>query len=328
MPDPKPLEYDRSATTVTVRGFRTLIVLLVINTLMLGWFVVGPQASQFAKEQWSQWKERRVQAKREQVQLAAQQAANTFQFPENHVAYTEVPDEAMKLVSQGLSYRPLATRVSNSRDGLPPPGWQAPVIAQPLVALTKGEIKLHDEGLLFLHERTSPDGTAALVKVVIWANPAFAAKHHGNGTVDVTTFHLSKSRAMLASAFAPGSKNDLDEKRKFTLNLILPDMDSVPVATMKRPAGRESSTTQPVPIKPGNQLRLFGGSPDPDNASHFTIPYELDGKPGIIDGWLHDDSLLLRPRQGRAIPSSDTPAWELLPPAGPATTPADAPVKP
>lgn len=325
MPDdtskrPPELEYERPVG-ITRRAFRLLLLLTFVNTLLLGTSLMGPQHWQAVRNAYTGWKERRAQAQREQAQRAAQQAARVFRFPENHVAYTEVPEEAMKLDSEGLSYRPLATRVSNSHSGLPPPGWQAPVIAQPLVALATGEIKLHDEGLLFLHERTSPDGTAALVKVVIWANHAFAAKHHGNGTVDVTTFHLSKSRAVLATAFAPVAKNDLDEKRKFVLKLILPDMDSTPVATMKRPAGRESSTTQPVPIEPGNQLRLFGGSPDPADPSHFTIPYELDGQPGVIDGWLKDDALVLRPRQGRAIASPGDPAWELLPATNPVTGP-------
>lgn len=283
MPDLKPLEYDRSVTTVTVRGFRTLIVLLVINTLMLGWFVAGPQASQFAKAQWSQWKERRAQAQREQVKLAAQQAARVFQFPEKHVAYTEVPDEAMKLVSQGLSYRPVATRLSNSISGRPPPGWQAPVIAQPLVALVPGETAIHGAGLLFLHERKSPDGTAALVKVGIGVSHAFEAKHFDDNRISKTTFHLSKDRILVATAFAPGAKGDLVKNREFILNLILPDTDSTPVATIRRPEHRQTPTTQPVPItpavpiKPGNQLRLFGGSPDPADVSHFTIPFELDG---------------------------------------------------
>lgn len=73
MPDPKALEYDRTATTVTVRGFRTLVILLVINTLMLGWFVAGPQASQFAQEQWKQWQARREARKVRQQMFALQQ---------------------------------------------------------------------------------------------------------------------------------------------------------------------------------------------------------------------------------------------------------------
>ena len=36
-------------------------------------------------------------------------------------------------------------------------------------------------------------------------------------------------------------------------------------------------------------LRWFAGQPDPEDASHFTIRYELDGRPGLVDGWLRDE---------------------------------------
>jgi hypothetical protein len=32
------------------------------------------------------------------------------------------------------------------------------------------------------------------------------------------------------------------------------------------------------------QLRLFAGQPDPNDASRFTIPFESHGRPGVIDG--------------------------------------------
>jgi hypothetical protein len=45
------------------------------------------------------------------------------------------------------------------------------------------------------------------------------------------------------------------------------------------------------------RFRLFAGQPDPADESHFTIRYELDGKPNIIDGWLMpDDTVKLEPR--------------------------------
>lgn len=34
------------------------------------------------------------------------------------------------------------------------------------------------------------------------------------------------------------------------------------------------------------KVRFYAGQPDPQDETHFTIPYEIDGHPGIIDGWL------------------------------------------
>jgi hypothetical protein len=45
-------------------------------------------------------------------------------------------------------------------------------------------------------------------------------------------------------------------------------------------------------------IKIFAGQPDPTDESHFTIPYELNGKSNIIDGWLmSDDSVKLQPRR-------------------------------
>jgi hypothetical protein len=39
---------------------------------------------------------------------------------------------------------------------------------------------------------------------------------------------------------------------------------------------------------PGD-ARVFAGQPDPNDESHFTIEYEVDGVRHIIDGWVFDD---------------------------------------
>ena len=51
---------------------------------------------------------------------------------------------------------------------------------------------------------------------------------------------------------------------------------------------------------PDDRVRVFAGQPDPNDASHFTIAYEVNGTPGVIDGWLlEDDTVQLHPRAGR-----------------------------
>jgi hypothetical protein len=48
-----------------------------------------------------------------------------------------------------------------------------------------------------------------------------------------------------------------------------------------------------------NVDKLFGGQPDPNDESHFTIAYESNGEKGTIDGWLmNDDTVKLEVRDG------------------------------
>jgi len=143
-------------------------------------------------------------------------------------------------------------------------------------------------------------------------------------------YRLAKGRKLQAMALAPDEDgHELKIVQQFELALALPDNQMTEVARAIRPRDARPSATQPVPITPGHQLRLFGGSPDPADASHFTIPYELDGQPGVIDGWLGSDSLVLRPRQGQPLASAAEPTWELLAPAtAPATTPSPPATRP
>ena len=69
----------------------------------------------------------------------------------------------------------------------------------------------------------------------------------------------------------------------------------------------------------GIALRFFAGQIDPGDESHFTIRYQADGRDGVIDGWLKDDGLRLRPREAQWSFESGQ-AWRLL--HGPATKPA------
>ena len=39
-------------------------------------------------------------------------------------------------------------------------------------------------------------------------------------------------------------------------------------------------------------VRYFAGQVEPDDASHFSIAYEIDGKREVIDGWLMDDDTI------------------------------------
>src|SRR5688500_12627466 len=66
------LEYKADPGRVSVRGFRLLLILTLVNTTLLGAWVMGPQLFPFLRQQWTQWRAER--AKR-QAEAAAQQAA-------------------------------------------------------------------------------------------------------------------------------------------------------------------------------------------------------------------------------------------------------------
>ena len=320
---PPQLAYERP-TGVTRGAFRLLLLLTFINTILLATSLMGPQTWQAVRGTYNAFKERRAAAAAKTAQRAALAAAVTFQFPQDYVAYTESPDEATRMIAQGLPYQPIGRE--GGRGGGAPPGWQAPVLANPLPALLNHQ-PLGTAGTVFVHERMSPNGTKMVVLVVVRATYNFDNNTmilKGN-TLEETTYRLSRQRRLQAVAFTTLPDGDVKHERQYQLELILPDAQPTEIGVIRQPRNGGLRLSPPPATAPllrtGNVMRFLGGSPDPADASHFTIPFELDGQAGVIDGWLRDDALLLTPRQGRAMPSTDHPHWDLLPATQPATKP-------
>lgn len=60
----------------------------------------------------------------------------------------------------------------------------------------------------------------------------------------------------------------------------------------------------------GRNVKVFNGTPDPNDPSRFTITYDVDGSRGTIDGWLEaPDSLRMRVRDGPAAPYNSEEWW-------------------
>jgi len=75
-----------------------------------------------------------------------------------------------------------------------------------------------------------------------------------------------------------------------------------------------------VELQKHGQWRIFAGQADKGDRSHLTIAYDIDGRPGVIDGRLTDgDRLMLTPRAGRlgGWRSGEEYTWEMW--EGPAT---------
>ena len=60
-------------------------------------------------------------------------------------------------------------------------------------------------------------------------------------------------------------------------------------APRERFPSQHNTVALTVTMDPTYPFRFFAGQPDPENASHFTIPFERDGRRAFIDGWLRDD---------------------------------------
>jgi hypothetical protein len=104
--------------------------------------------------------------------------------------------------------------------------------------------------VLFMHARRAPGGPERLVVVQAWLDyPGAVMNVHLSGQiwdVDVPFGSLPFETARFAG----------------------------PVLSDRPPDG--GTTT----------LRVFAGQVDPQDASHFTIEYDIGGKGGVVDGWL------------------------------------------
>ncbi len=321
MPDHKPLEYDRSATTVTVRGFRTLLVLTLLNTIVLGWFVVGPQVTPFVQRQWQQWQVKREMRRQEAQLLAIQKQCLTHTIPAGTVAYTEDPALAATLAVQRKQYETISIFPSNVSFGdwvspvalKEPPFWTA---LRGLNAVPVGYELTMAYPMIFLHERTTPSGQPRLV-VVQWV----AEQRHTSSPMIGESGTVTTSRLLAVRMHAPASRGvaaKLIDHVQVRVMLPAPDL-----VRLTRVPGKDPVETQrPAP------LTLFAGQPDPADGSHFTIAYTIGKAPGVIDGWITEDELILKPRAGETTVIKGQQTWHLTDaaaPAGAATRPATRP---
>jgi len=331
-PPQTPVEYERPHSVAFARTLRVLLLVTLVNTILLALNLAGMKPWEFAHQVYKDWSKKREQAKASADRLdqaqAAEQECRTFLFPPDHVAYTEVPGEAMALLADGKRYNAVLS-------GEAPAGWQTPVISAPPDCLRRfsqlaprarsaGATRLASPssplmGAVFLHERRAPSGEAVLIHAFIGAGHQVESEnvHDSKTGMMRRTFSVRKTRALFAIAY-PVSSASPREPWRYELELILPDSDPMKAAevTMSRVTGRgvpDPPATQPLELLSGHQLRMLGGQADPNDSSHFLIAYELDGAPGTIDGWVVDNAVLLRPREGRLLPSSASPRWQLRP---------------
>jgi hypothetical protein len=291
--------------TVTVRGTRLVIALLLVNTTLLGASVMGPQLFPFLRGQWTQWQTRRAAGKAQeqarQAALAVRKQCLAYALPPATVVYEEDPAEAARLLRDGGSAYSRATALAQNA----PRGWVPPVRHNSPAFFTefrsKSSTRSHvasADPLVFLHERTTPGGAKYLVVVqydlrVDWHTRTETDQSTRQLRVD---YHQLKTRRLVALAWkadAAAVTYTVAFDREYRLRL--PDAyDRLATQWMTGPGSDRVTPSTDY----GNVLRIFAGQPDPADASRFTIPYRLDGRDGVIEGRLKDDGIELRPRDG------------------------------
>jgi hypothetical protein len=192
----------------------------------------------------------------------------------DEVVYEEDPVEAQKLLSRGY------VRYKLTRGGSPDPTPADPLFAAAAphpncwkrlnaVANVRAPVMGNVAGLgsgaiIFLHERTTPQGTRRLVCIRYFAE----------------TYSFS-------AAFIEGYNTEH--------NVITPgDWTTMPAAKVR--ALSVLSVLSGFPRHPP-RVRVFAGQVDPDDSACFTIRYQMWGKEDVLDGRLREPGYItLTPR--------------------------------
>jgi hypothetical protein len=180
-------------------------------------------------------------------------------MPADAVVYDETPDGAAKLLALGPEYGPPGRPLFNTADSRPPPGWIPPAEYHPQV-LWKIHPQRRRRGVVLLHERTTEGGMTRVVVITAgssaWGRP-------------------------------PKKYTDLGRMVGLGAELLAPPG----WRTGFGPQAKSLAGDWDVPLNHDQRIRVFAGQPDPDDASHFTIEYEIVGenRRRTLDGWVRDE---------------------------------------
>ena len=227
---------------------------------------------------------------RTQNLLYARQAAAHVE-PARTVAFEPDPARAAALVEAG-THAPLADGLSNGLSGAPADSAIAAAkIKEPesfgLFRAALARQSLEAVGaLVFLHELTTPGGVRRIVAV-----------HYLPYCLDGPD---AAGAGLVARIFEPGGF------------ISAPAYVGDAQARLLVPAN-------PAPAAPP-AVRWFAGQPDAEDASHFTLDYELAGRHGTVDGYLTNAGRCVR-MKARAAEAATPDAATSRGPAASAESP-------
>lgn len=295
----RPLSYQVAPSPVTRGQFRLLLLLMLIQVVISAQYAYAPGFVAWVKERWAEHRQAVAHRVQVQRQLATVQQCMAFAQPATTVVWDEDPARAAKLLATG-GYAPI--------EGTGQPSFVinalvAGAMARPpaLAPLDSTEVFRGNTALVFLHGRRAAGGQERLVVVAVNSIVPVSVQYVREPTDD---FDLSiyKRVSFVAASVPPTAEGDTPWSARDWTELDLENAESgveMPAHWSKPTAAGEPGSLH---VKYADQLRVFTGQPDPADASHFTIPYELDGQAGIIDGWLNaDGSVKLEPRVGKRV---------------------------
>ena len=215
----------------------------------------------------------------------------TKTLPSTQVVYEEDPVGVRRLHGKGVCNQ------QASRRDIAQPFFNA---FEPPVYRTDGFWESghrdHRDALLFAHQLTSPGGNRRLVMLEM------EVRLEGTKLAD-DEYKVELNRQLKYRICEPriagGSPNTV--RHGVSLKIVQDgERDVIPIKWV------DGTLRSARPAE--YNLRFFAGQPDPQDASHFTVDYEIFGVKNTVDGWLTDDDFLrIVPRGGKV----DRANWQI-----------------
>ena len=309
------LSYERPSGGISRWQFRLLCALLVLNLVVTVQSAYAPQLGKQVKQRWAAWQARRGAH-------AVNRVAFAFVEPADKVVWEEDPDAAARLLAgggyravkvEGLGNRPFLARWPRSAAATVPPAVDAfhrQHFRHPFPNVAGVQrIEPDETACVLLHRLRTPAGEDRVVMVFVWGstdlrNLQIPGSAGSGGPGDEWTMPVPKSLRIDALSCLIGADGAVTHQRGDSAVLLIhsrSDLASRPTFTWTPPAGDQPER---IKLAGAGVSRFYAGQPDPADASHFTIPYVVDGVPGTIHGRLRGDgSLTLEPTTGRAVGS-------------------------
>jgi hypothetical protein len=321
--DKQSLSYESPAGSPVPRWqFRLLFLLVLVNFAITIQMAYAPGVTS-AVGKW--WTDHRAQRR----MRALYQQASTWSAPAGTVVWEEDAEAAAKLRATGgyivtqMPYQVFFGHYPSLKSwprgaAINAPGFAAQLQEGFPIYDNNGRIPQADEdwALLLLHELRSPGGKERLVYVVVESKvdlgeprAPFGPDARHDNPLEVVGFRRLR---LIATSCAKNGATLLRPQRGETTELFIV------------PGGRSLSQGIPVPWrwepaqggKPGEvrvespyRFRFYAAQPDPADASHFTIDYDLNDTRGKIHGRLKDDGTIdLKPEAGTVA----LPVWDPL----------------
>ena len=334
------LQYDRTpGGAIGRRAYALLIVLTLLNSALFAGYLIGPKAWRAARERWQAQEQAAAQRRQDQLTAAARKqmliqavadqeqmlaarqaladaelqrkrdvkrrreallaACRTHTFAPDTVVLEQDPSRAARLMSRpgaaeryALLNRAFELIHPPARIRSAPP-WLALLPELDPPAPAGGEAVNEKNNLaaagppIFLHDRTAKGAAAPrLVAVLLTVEPTWDIE---NGP---TAGLATRFRTVSIDPAVP-----LEGRIVWHHSEVM--IDAGGEARLDFSAGERPGEAG---IRCHNMLRMYAGRADPSDASHFTIPYAIDGRASTIDGWLKPDgSVEFKPRGGRVV---------------------------